>query len=50
MPLRSASRSAVTQTAWAISIALAMLFGAYQRDVAPPESPPTPTFGRASLL
>ena len=30
----------MTQTAWAIFIALAMLFGACQRDVAPPESPP----------
>ena len=33
----------MTQTAWAIFIALAMLFGGCQRDVAPPESPPATT-------
>ena len=33
----------MTQPAWAIFIALAMLFGACQRDVAPPESPPATT-------
>lgn len=33
----------MTQTAWATFIALAVLFGACQRDVAPPESPPATT-------
>ena len=44
----------MTQTAWATCIALAMLFGACQRDVAPPESPPTTTaiqgFGNAQFV